>query len=85
MRYLDTTYNPDMTSSSNSGPLTNREIADRERSIEEVPYAEESKAKTAKRRCPAERYFDPILDKDLIDAFPEAVNGGVTYVRKLSL
>ena len=73
MRHLDISYNSDSSDGKISGPLSVREKADKERALETIEDSTISQTTKPKRRCPAERYFDPSLDKDLISAFPGAL------------
>jgi hypothetical protein len=81
LRYLDIsrTTGSDEIASPKPGSLARREKTDTERALEELPLriidndGTTAKTAAASRRCPAERYFDPVLDKTLVDAFPEAV------------
>ena len=52
-----------------SSPLTVREKADKERALEEYTTEENG---NIQRRCPAERYLDPVLDKSIMELYPTA-------------
>ena len=67
------------TDTEGSGPLAERSSSDQARALEVLPSSaassttDTSSAPRERRRCPAERYLDPVLDADLVRNFPLAV------------